>query len=558
MPAKKGSKKAAPPRRPPPKQAQQLQQPRTPSPHDDTLATPVARRLSARSKGKKALAFEDKLAIAAERAREEKEERQKEKEAAQRAQRASQIPTEDGDSGPFGPNTTGQGYGALDKGAAVAAIKKGPLGGLFGRGLGTSGLDVDAAGNITTPDANAQNFTPKGRRIVPPKPLKKIWGPSDRTQRIGISEALAAAKAREAAEVTGQPSEAVPETPRMSSALQGGDTGEGEGSESDLEVEEVMNFIEYQDVPPYFCVYAELKAKKGSIRTLKWAGQVGQGHWTGRGHFSLERLNHEVDTNVEKFGLSDSFENITIKIRSAKPKVKVLLMTIDALSETQWNKVEDALHSQWLAQPGYRQDVTLYIEANVVARVNSPSFRRPIGVVDTPNAPPAARRTRTVLLEEQAAHRNDTNRAAGDWVDALIINHRCTSSVCPNPKGSGCFVPADGQWKGQHFHLTNTMIEAWANAIAANEATVTHPSIHMFEDMKNQRGATTNQSRAPHASRLTREVFDERFDRIQDNTLKVLEFKGIQRLDSLADDYGPSRQTAHPQHSYYYPPQYPP
>ena len=66
----------------------------------------------------------------------------------------------------------------------------------------------------------------------------------------------------------------------------------------------------------------------------------------------------------------------------------------------------------------------------------------------------------TVLLEEQAAHRNNANRITGNWINKLIINHRYTSSVCPNPKGSGCFVPADSQWKGQHFYLTNTMLKA--------------------------------------------------------------------------------------------------
>ena len=132
-------------------------------------------------------------------------------------------------------------------------------------------------------------------------------------------------------------------------------------------------------------------------------------------------MNHEVITNIERFGLSDSFENITVKIRSTKPKVKILVMTINALSEEQWNKVEDAVHSQWQAHTGYRQDVTLYIEADVITRANSPSFRRPIGAVNSPDAPPTARRTRTVLLEEQAAYRHDRNQLAGDWMDALVI-----------------------------------------------------------------------------------------------------------------------------------------
>ena len=451
--------------------------------------------------------FEDELALAAEREQEQREERRKENAAAQRKEkeaaraqkRASTRPTEGGDDGPFGPDigpTRGSGeelygpLGALNRDAAVNAIERGAFAGEFGKGAAASTV----AGNKTP------QFTPRGGRMLPPKPLKKLWGPSDRTQRIGLIEALASAKAREDAELAGQESGANAETPKMSGALQGGE-GEDE-DEDDPEVEEIENYMTYQDIPFYFCVYAELKAKKGSMRQLKWSGQIGFGLWTGRGHFSLERLNHEVSGQIKRHGLSEAFDTITVKIRSAKSKTKIFTLTIDDFSEPQWVLVENALKSQWDAQPGYRQDVWLDIETDMISRMESPSFRRPIGAVDTPNAPPASRRTRTVLPKEQATHRQDRNAAAGDFCRDLTVAHRCTSSVCTNPKGGSCYVPSEGQWRGQHFHLTTPMQEAWANAIAANEATVEHPSLLMFDQMKLQGGATSNErGRAPQAAR---------------------------------------------------------
>lgn len=564
MPAKRGAKRAAPPKKAAPPAHQRAQTPplppRTPSPEDSELGTPIVRRLSARSKGKKTLLFEDEIAAAAEREQEQKEARRKEreereaaqrieeeaarrkeKEAAQAQKRASIRPTAGGDGDPFGRGNDPDEeelygpLGALDRDASINAIKRGPLGGEFGRALG-SATASNVAGNVAgnnTP--KTPKFTPRGGRMLPPKPLKKLWGPSDRTQRIGLTEALAAAKAREDAELAGQELGAIAETPKMSGALQGGE-GEDE-DEDDPEVEEIENYMTYQDIPFYFCVYAELKAKKGSMRQLKWSGQIGFGHWTGRGHFSLERLNHEVSGQVERHGLSEAFDTITVKIRSAKSKTKIFTLTIDDFSEPQWVLVENALKSQWDAQPGYRQDVYLYIETDVISRIQSPSFRRPIGAVDTPNAPPTARRTRTVLLEEQAAHRQDRNAAAGDFCRDLTVTHRCTSSVCTNPKGGSCYVPSEGQWKGQHFHLTTPMQEAWANAIAANEATVEHPSLLMFDQMKLQRGPTSNEGgRAPQATRLTRAAMDERFDRYEERQMRVLEFKQVQQLGHLADD----------------------
>ena len=97
-------------------------------------------------------------------------------------------------------------------------------------------------------------------------------------------------------------------------------------------------------------------------------------------------------------------------------------------------------------------------------------------------------------------------------------------------------MPANGQWKRQHFHLTTPIYKRWANAIAANQATVIAPSIEMFDDIKKQRGTTTNKSRAPRAARLTQEALSERLDRITDINLRTLEFQGVQRLGNLTNN----------------------
>ena len=83
------------------------------------------------------------------------------------------------------------------------------------------------------------------------------------------------------------------------------------------------------------------------------------------------------------------------------------------------------------------------MEIGTIGRILIAAPKRAIIDVESAQASPRRRRTRTVQLEEQSAERRDVNEQAGNIMYQLIEKWSCTSDQCSN-EGAFCYIKVVG------------------------------------------------------------------------------------------------------------------
>ena len=320
---------------------------------------------------------------------------------------------------------------------------------------------------------------PNTKRLPPPNPIRKLWGPSTVRARVVERTAdrkaeKAARQARSRAEASRQQSNPIDsvseaieleeeeqeeqELPEQASSdrFTPQESDDDEDFDTIRERQEESNYQAWQKERCPFTLRLTCKARVNANRnSIKWTTPMLNpkgGEWhTQDPHFSISEIALQLDKAMEQNGFDSLGVKYIVVIKSDHSQSKRERIHLSNLNDNTWDQVDRMLQEEWRRYPGYisRVEIESYgvitpiLSTAITTSMTQPTqLKRSILNITSPAASLRRRRTRTVQLEEQAAQRRDTNEEAGNWMEELVERWHCNNDKCINHDNT-CFITWD-------------------------------------------------------------------------------------------------------------------
>ena len=220
------------------------------------------------------------------------------------------------------------------------------------------------------------------------------------------------------------------------------------------------------------------------------------------------------DQAMDQQNFDELIVDIMATVKSDGRLSKREQLSMGLITDESWDKLVQLLESEHQRFPGHKCNVIIDVFGRITA-----TPKRSILEVNSPQASPHRRRTRTTNMEDQSVHRRDVNELAGNMMLSLVEKWCCTSDQCNN-ESAFCFV----HHTGKHYKLNGAQQEQWANVIPQSQqnATINRPPDNLYDYLIQKQGSCASKSRNPI-------TLQQRHERENENKSKVSAF------DKLAD-----------------------
>ena len=403
------------------------------------------------------------------------------------------------------------------------------------------------------------------RRLPPPKPIHQTWGPNDVRQRVTLNRTQDVADTQQnAAQRAAFGPMNPPSTPANENAMK---------SESNAETENDDERVRRANANAHYVTWTREQYPfrlKASLRIyytktnakIRWTNPINSppennmhDNWI-KDRFNVETLELQIENAKTTFEVTDLTE-IAVTIKTNCHNVPITRLTLPDLLIENWIVVKTALTDLWRRNPNYELEINVRCESSVDSTLNAVAT---FTVVDAQRP----RQTKTVQLEATIAVRNEQREETDDYRAKLINDFLCNNEMCNNEKDY-CY-----RKDNNHFRLTSTHLESWANAIPndRNDASIdTSPALmldHMkrYDDsvdtkfraslamtnrlnrerkrQKEKKRRKRNYQRKKKAQRRKKKVEDRRMtreDRLRDETFTKIELRRINSSVQISSQY---------------------